>query len=508
MENEKNSINKIAERLPTIVEAIIAMVLVIATIIIGIRMKIGAPMSLFFGAVVSTTIAFYLRNKWEDIEKAMINMITDGTPAIIIIIIVGMIIGVWIIGGTVPALMYYGLKSCSPKIILPLTFILCSITSVFTGTSFGSVATMGLALVGVGAGMGMPLHIIAGAAVAGSYFGDKMSPLSDTTNMAPVLSGTTLYKHIGSEMFTTVPPTLICIVIYYYIGLSYAEGAMDTTKANIMTGILEKTFSISPWALIPAILVLFLSAIQVPAVLGLSISLVVSIIFAIFLQSEPFARVAAAGFAGYIDKIDANLVSDLLSNAGIATGDTVVRQYTNLVDGLLSKGGIVSIQETVTLIICACMMGGALHKSGVLTVFVEKGLFKMIKNPAQLVVGTMVYCYAVLLLSGNQILGIILGGRTFKDAYAEMNVHAKVLSRTLEDTNTIGAPLVPWSTAALFITSVLGVSVAYIPYALLGFIVPMFSLLCAYTKIGMWDGNEAPMWGKNKGISPNKEQKT
>jgi NhaC family Na+:H+ antiporter len=175
-----------------------------------------------------------------------------------------------------------------------------------------------------------------------------------------------------------------------------------------------------------------------------------------------------------------------------------------LVDGLLSRGGAVSIQDTITLIICACLMGGALHKSGVLTVFVEKGLFKLIKKPAQLVVGTMVYCYAVLLLSGNQILGIILGGRTFKDAYAEMNVHAKVLSRTLEDTNTIGAPLVPWSTAALFITSVLGVTVAYIPYALLGFIVPIFSILCAYSKIGMWDINEAPLWGRKKGIPPKK----
>ena len=483
MENEKTKINKIAERLPTIVEAIIAMLLVIATIIIGIRMKIGAPMSLFLGAVVSTTIAFYLRNKWEDIEKAMIIMIKDGTPAIIIILIVGMMIGVWIIGGTVPALMYYGLKLCTPKLLLPLTFILCSITSVFTGTSFGSVATMGLALVGVGAGMGMPLHIVAGAAVAGSYFGDKISPLSDTTNMAPVLSGTTMYKHIGSQMYTTIPPTLICIVIYYFIGLSYAEGAMDTTNITLMTDTLSKTFNITLWALIPAILVLVLSAIQVPAILGLSISLVVSIFFAMFLQGEAFDIVARAGFFGYSAK----------------TG-------VKLVDGLLSRGGAVSIQDTITLIICACLMGGALHKSGVLTVFVEKGLFKLIKKPAQLVVGTMVYCYVVLLLSGNQILGIILGGRTFKDAYADMNIHAKVLSRTLEDTNTIGAPLVPWSTAALFITSVLGVTVAYIPYALLGFIVPIFSILCAYSKIGMWDANEKPMWGKNKSTPPKKEQ--
>lgn len=463
---------KKTRRLPSVLESVIGLILVIGVIITGIRLGIGAPMSLLLGTMVATLIAFYLRNSWEDIQKEMIRVVGDSLVAIIILMIVGMLIGIWIIGGTVPALIYYGLQVATPATLLPMAFILCAFTSIATGTSFGTISTMGLALVGVGIGLDMPPHVVAGAVVSGAYFGDKISPLSDTTNMAAAMTGVGLYPHIGSMFYTTIPATILCIIIYTILGLQYAGGAMDTGGILILSEGLSAQFSMTPIALIPAALVLVLSAMKVPAILALGICLVVSFIFAMILQGEGFVSLMRAAFAGF------------RSETGVP-----------MVDTLLTRGGLTSMQNTVSLIILACMMGGALTQSGILGEMVN-GMLKIIKKPTTLVIGTMVYIYTILLLSGNQILGIILGGRTFQPAYKEMDVDARVLARTIEGTTTIGAPLVPWSVASLFITSVLGVTTAYIPYTLLGFIVPIFVLVCAFTGFGMWKADGTPMWGE------------
>jgi len=331
---------------------------------------------------------------------------------------------------------------------------------------------MGLALVGVSVGLGMPTHIVAGAAVSGAYFGDKMSPLSDTTLMASGMSGVPLYTHISSMFYTTLPATVVCLVLYTVLGLRYAGGSVDPSNIILMTGTLEGQFNLSLLALIPPIMVLVVSAKQVPAVPGLSATLIVSIILAMFLQDKNFVQVMQVAFNGF------------RSETGV-----------KMVDTLLSRGGVKSIQDTIILVLLACMMGGALSESGVLNVFVQ-GLFKIIKKPSGLVVGTMIYSYAILLLSGNQVLGIIMGSRTFKDGYKQMNLHPRVLSRTLEDTNTIGAPVVPWSTACLYACAVMGVTTEYIPYVFLTFAVPIFSLICAFTGWGMFAADGSPKWTK------------
>jgi len=465
-------------RLPTITESIIALLLVIGVVITGIRLGIGGPgvasavKSLFLGAIVASMIALYFRNPWADIQKEMIRVVSDSLIAIIILLIIGSMIGVWMVSGTVPALIYYGLMFCTPDIMLPLTFVLCAIASLMTGTSFGTMSTMGLALVGVGIGLGMPPHVVAGAAVAGAYFGDKMSPISDTTLMASAMTKTPLYDHIFSMFYTTIPATIICIVIYWFLGQRYVGGALDASNIIVITEGLESLFVITPFALIPALMVLLVSAFKIPAVPGLGVCWIVSVLLAMFLQGATFVQTMIVSFSGF--RPDTGIV---------------------IVDTLLRRGGMVMMQNTIFLIILACMMGGALSQSGVFSVFVE-GMFKLIKRPQELVVGTMVYGYAILLMSGNQVLGIILGGPTFADAYKEMDVNSKVLSRTLESTCTIGAPLVPWSTAAVFATTVMGVTTDYIPYALLGFIVPIFTLICAYTGFGMWRADGTPMWGK------------
>ena len=474
MEKEKRT-----RRLPSGLETLISMVLVIGVIVTGIRMGIGAPMSLLLGTIVATVIALYLGNLWADIQKEMMRVISDSLVAIIIIMIVGMMIGVWMIGGTVPALIYYGIMVTTPAIILPMTFILCSLASLFTGTSFGTMSTMGLALVGVGTGLGMPPHVVAGAAVSGAYFGDKMSPLSDTTNMAAGMTGTGLYEHIGSMLYTTIPATIVCIVAYALLGIRFAGDAVgDLADIYILSDGIASQFSYLPFTLLPAAMVLLVSAKKVPAILGLGLSLIISIFFAMLLQGADFASVMRAAMTGY------------RSDTGVA-----------IVDTLLTRGGLAMMQNTISLIILACMMGGALTRSGILEV-VANGMLKVVKKPAGLVVGTMASIYAILLLSGNQVLGIIMGARAFKDTYEKMDVHPTVLSRAIESSTTIGAPLVPWSTATIFATSVMGVTTAYIPYALLGFVVPIFTLICAFTGFGMWKADGTPMWGKKKGVKP------
>lgn len=333
---------------------------------------------------------------------------SDSLIPIVILLIVGIMVGAWIIGGTIPSLMYFGLKMVSPKIILPLTFILCALMAVFTGTSFGSVATMGLALTGVAMGMGMPVPMVVGAVVSGAWFGDKLSPMSDSTNLASAMTGANLYSHIGSMMWTTMPATIITIIIYTIIGLGYSSDTADMTNINLMLDTLDETFNIHIVAIIPAILMLVVSVLKIPSILGLSGVAIFSIIFAMLMQGVSFTEVMGACYSGY------------QSSTGVA-----------LVDTILTRGGLTSMMVTVALVLIAGIMGGALKASGVMDVFVEKVLKRFIKSGKSLVVTAMAYSYFILLISGSQPLGVVMGGPTFKDAYDEMDLDRKVLSRAL-----------------------------------------------------------------------------
>lgn len=216
-------------RQPKVWEALLALIFVIAVVVAAIRTKVGIQMGLAMGGCTAIVFALLMGNKWSDIQDTVKRVVGDSATTLLILLSVGMMVGIWIIGGTVPTLLYYGLKICSPNIIVPLAFVLCAITSLFTGTSFGSIATMGLALFGVGTSMGISAPLMAGAVCSGAFFGDKMSPLSDTTNVAADMSGTPLYDHIGSMMYTTVPATVICLVLY----TGFLIGASDVRKDQI-----------------------------------------------------------------------------------------------------------------------------------------------------------------------------------------------------------------------------------------------------------------------------------
>ena len=390
-------------------------------------------------------------------------MVGDSATTLLILLSVGMMVGIWIIGGTVPTLLYYGLKICSPNIIVPLAFVLCAITSLFTGTSFGSIATMGLALFGVGTSMGISAPLMAGAVCSGAFFGDKMSPLSDTTNVAADMSGTPLYDHIGSMMYTTVPATVICLVLYTVLGIRNASANADLSNIELILDTLGANFNISVVALVPAVLVLLTSALKVPAVPAMLGCTAVSGVFACLLQKISLSAMLGAAMNGFS------------SDTGVA-----------MVDKILSRGGMTSMYSTVAIIILSATMGAVLEKSGVIDSLVNNVLLKAVHKPCGLILSTMVYCYSLLLISGHQVMPIILGGRTFRPAYDRMGIQSKVLSRTLEDTCTIGAPMVPWGTSCAYMFSVLGIGIAYIPYAFLCYIVPLFAILYACTGWFVW----------------------
>ena len=450
-------------RQPKVWEALLALVCVIAVVVAAIRTKVGIQMGLAMGGCTAIVFALLMGNKWSDIQDTVKRVVGDSATTLLILLSVGMMVGIWIIGGTVPSLLYYGLKICSPNIIVPLTFVLCAITSLFTGSSFGSIATMGLALFGVGTSMGISAPLMAGAVCSGAFFGDKLSPLSDTTNVAADMSGTPLYDHIGSMMYTTVPATVICLVLYTVLGIRNASANADLSNIELMLDTLGANFNISVIALIPALLVLVTSALKVPAVPAMLGCTAVSGVFACLLQKVSLSAMLGAAMNGFS------------SDTGVV-----------MVDKILSRGGMTSMYSTVAIIILSATMGAVLEKSGVIDSLVNNVLLKAVHKPCGLILSTMVYCYSLLLISGHQVMPIILGGRTFRPAYDRMGIQSKVLSRTLEDTCTIGAPLVPWGTSCAYMFSVLGIGIAYIPYSFLCYIVPLFSILYACTGWFVW----------------------
>ena len=462
---------------PSLPVASLGMVLIIAAIVCGIKFNFGTQMAVFCGAVVAVIVAMALGVKWSEIQKQLIDQINGVTVANIIIIEVGILVGIWLIGGALPTLIHFGLGVISPGILLPLTFVLCSFTSVCTGTSYGSAATMGLAMMGIGLNMGINPGLLAGAVISGSYFGDKMSPMSDTTNVAPAMSGTDLYSHVVSMMYTTIPASVVVLILYTIFGMNAASSVnVDTSEIAQLQGLLAEHFNISFVCVIPMLLVIVLSVLKVPAMVAMGLSAVVSVFFAVFTQGASLADIMGAAFNGYT------------SDTGVA-----------LIDTILNRGGATSMVGTVYLVMFASVMSAAMKCAGILDVVIEKGVMRFIRSAKSLVIATMMESYLVLLLTGNQTMSLIIPGQTFADTYDELDVHRKVCSRALEDAGTIACAVVPWSSAALYMSGVLGVQPAeYIPYTFLTFVVPIFSLICIFTGFGMWNSKGEPMWKKRK----------
>ncbi|MGE5484087.1 MAG: Na+/H+ antiporter NhaC [Ignavibacteriales bacterium] len=445
-------------RKPGLGQSVLALVVSFGVIVVGIRLKAGMTAPIAAGAFTAGLFGKYLGYGWRDLQDGMFDGIRNALTTIIILMLVGSIIGVWIIGGAVPTMVYFGLRLLTPRMFLAAACLLCCIVSTATGTSFGTVGTVGLALMGVGEGLGIPLPMVAGAIVAGAYFGDKMSPLSDTTNVAPAMAGADLFEHIGSMMYTTVPGLIISICLYAFLGSRSAAGQANTQTVQAILSTLSRTFNIGLLTLVPPVLVIAMSIKRVPAIPALSCGVVFSGLWAMLTQKVGFIAVLKATMDGYASK------------TGVAS-----------VDSLLTRGGLNNMMGTVALVILATAFGGILERTGVLSVVVSEVL-ERVRSTGGLILSVIASCYVVGAVSGNQMLAIILPGRAFRDAFAARGIHARVLSRTLEDAGTLGTVLLPWSTAALFVTGILKVSATqYAPYAFLNWIVPVIAAVYGYT---------------------------
>ena len=419
-------------------------------------------------ALLMTWLIMYIyaavtKREWRRIEKYALDGVRAGFQSIMIVGAVGCLIGAWILSGTVPTLIYYGLKLVSPKVFLPGTMILCSILSVCTGTSYGSAASAGLACMGIGLSMGFPAGVIAGAVICGALFGDKLSPFSDTTNLSSAMAGSDLFTHIKSMFWTTIPSWLIAMAIFAIIGNKYSGANYDPSVIEEYLGGLSSNFSLSVLTLIPVILVVVMLLLKIPAFPTIMIGAVCGGFVAMIAQGATFKEVMNSMLSGY--SIDSGIL---------------------LVDKLLNRGGISSMYSIMCIMIFAMGMGGMLDKMGILDNFM--GLFiQKINSVPSLIISTMIVSYLSSAIGCTQSMSHVLTGKLMNPIYKEKGVAPEVLSRTMEDCGTLGGAMMPWHTNAVYFCGALGVTFAeYIPYLFLSFLAPVFALIFAFTGVAIW----------------------
>ncbi|MCK4646193.1 MAG: Na+/H+ antiporter NhaC [Candidatus Aminicenantes bacterium] len=443
--------------------ALIPVIFLVGTLSITIGVFKQSPhMPLIAAAAVAAAVAAFHKRPWKDIQGGMVYGITLAMGAILILMIVGTLIGTWIIGGVVPSMIYYGLKVLSPGIFLVATLVICSIVSLGTGSSWSTAGTVGVALIGVGTGLGIPIYIVAGAIISGAYFGDKMSPLSDTTNLAPAVAGTDLFSHIRHMVYTTGPGYILSLILYGLLGIKYSGGVLETEKIATLLSTIEGNFFIHPILLLPPCLVIVMVVKKIPPLPALFGGTVLGGIFAIITQSTSMSKVIQAAYSGYI------------SQTGV-----------EMVDKLLTRGGLLSMMETVALIICALSFGGIMERTGMLEVM-AKSLLKRVKRTGSLVATTIFSCIGMNIIASDQYMAIVIPGRMYKNAFDSRGLHPKNLSRCLEDAGTLTSPLIPWNSCGAFMGAALGVNpLLYLPYAFLNLFTPLVSIFYGYTGITM-----------------------
>lgn len=431
------------------------------TYVIGV-LKQSPHIPLILSVAVVAMIAGIRGRSWKSIREGMVHGITLAMNSILILMIVGTMIGTWMLGGVVPTMIYYGLKVLSPGIFLAATMLICSVIALGTGSSWSTAGTIGVALIGVGKGLGIPAPMVAGAIISGAYFGDKMSPLSDTTNLAPAVAGTDLFSHVRHMVYTTAPAYVIALVLYSLIGLRFAKGEMDVANIQTILNTIDANFMVHPVLLLPPLFVIVMVIKKIPPLPALLGGTAVGGIFAIIFQHNSLLDVIVAAHNGYV------------STTGII-----------MVDDLLTRGGLMSMMETVALIICALSFGGIMERSGALTT-IAGALIKRVKSTGSLVTTTIFSCIGMNAIASDQYMAIVIPGRMYKEAFDAMNLHPKNLSRCLEDSGTLTSSLIPWNSGGAFMAKTLGVDpLLYLPYAFLNLLTPIISIIYGYTGFTM-----------------------
>ena len=409
---------------------------------------------MLIGVLIASLVALKIGYTWKFIENSMIKGISQAMQSIIILAIIGVLIGVWILAGVVPTMIYYGLMILKPSIFLVATVLITSITSLATGTSWGTAGTMGIALMGIASGLGIPAPVTAGAVLSGAYFGDKMSPLSDTTNLAPAMAGTDVFTHIKSMAKPTLITYGLTLLIFGFLSAKYRGASADLSNVNIIANGLKETFTISPVLLLAPLVVIISIAKKLPAVPGIALGIIIAAILGPIYQGINFGDILSACLNGYV------------SNTGLEA-----------VDQLLTTGGLNNMMSSISLTIIAMMFGGIAEETGILEAIVKKFLHR-VQSVVGLVISTILTCVFTNASMPEQYISIVVPGRMFKNEYKERNLDPTLLSSTLESGGTVTSAMIPWNTCGTYMSTVLGVStVHYLPFLFFNLLMPIVQVI-------------------------------
>ncbi|MFB0564808.1 MAG: Na+/H+ antiporter NhaC [Candidatus Aminicenantaceae bacterium] len=424
--------------------------------------KIRPQVLLVTAAFITGCLGFILRFKWHDMERGIVDSIHKAMPAILIMLCVGILIGSWIACGTIPLVIYYGLKLISPKFFLVTACFVCSITSLATGTSWGTIGTLGVAFIGIAMGLGIPLGPAAGAIVAGAYYGDKMSPFSDVTNLAPVAAGSNLFDHIKHMLWSATPAWFIGLFIYFIVGLRYGGKQVESETMNLITQTLKENFNFNIFLLLPMVVVFYFAITKKPTIPGMLLSSFLAGILAIIFQKASVPDIATAMNSGY------------QANTGVEA-----------VDQLISRGGLMSMMETQLVAFTAFSFGGIMQRTGLLSVILDR-VMKFANKVWSIVITTISSSIVTALVTGSSYLSMIIPGELLAPIYKKKGLAAKNLSRIIEESGAIIVPLIPWSMAGVYITGTIQVSTfSYLPWAIMNYAAVVILAIYGFTKFTM-----------------------
>ena len=429
---------------------------------------------LIVSASIASAIALNIGFKWSELQKGIVNSISSAIPSILILFLVGSLAGSWMLSGIVPAMIYYGIQLLNPKIFLIASCLICIIVSVATGSSWTTSATIGIALIGIGKALGISEGLIAGSILSGAYFGDKMSPLSDTTNLSPAVAGSDLFSHIRYLSYTAFPSILICLVLFLFLGLSNYSNINQTNSTLISNAISEK-FYLSPILFFVPLFVIFLIYKKIKALPSLFCGTLLGVIFALIFQPDLVKEVSGINDSNF-KSLFVGIMKSLYGTISISTSNEMVNE-------LLTSGGMFGMLSTIWLIFSAMIFGGVMEVSGFLKKIVNT-ILTSVQSTGSLVTSTVGTCFFFNLTASDQYLSIVVPGRMFSETYKKNGLDPVNLSRTLEDGGTVTSVLVPWNTCGAYHATVLNVStLTYLPYCFFSIISPLMTILFAYMKI-------------------------
>lgn len=430
----------------------------------------GSQLSLLTASAVCTMLAMGIyRTKWQTLEDAIIGNMRSATPAIIILLLIGAIAGTWMASGIIPTLIYYGLKILHPSIFLPASCIICAVISLLTGSSWTTIATIGVALMGVGRALGFEDGWIAGAIISGAYFGDKISLMSDTTVLASSTVEVPLFTHIKYMLITTTPSLLIALVVFAVVGFSGATATVADTLT--IEASLQQAFNISPWLLIVPLVTGLLIAKKLPAIVTLFASALMAAVAMIIAQPDIVEQIAQTDVVSALNSFKAVVQ--------VVTTSSSVETHNELLNNLVATRGMSGMMDTIWLIICAMCFGGVMYGSGMLSALSQ--IFLRLARRTVSVVGSTV-CSGLFfnLATGDQYISIILTGRLFHQLYDERKLEGRLLSRSVEDSATVTSVLIPWNSCGMTQSTVLGVAtLTYMPYCIFNIVSPLMSIIVA-----------------------------